>query len=236
MADEKPADGTPPSDARTPESIQAEFYRKTEKLTADNQALSQKLDQMANLIQQQANRQTSAPAPQSVDMSDEQLEELSYKDPKGYARVVRDQATRDAARMVDARMNTQNQTNMIMGQLVSEYPELGDQSSELSVRAVQLYNQLPANEKADPRSYKIAVRDAAAELGVQVKSKRIKSDDDAFTLAGNAGKSPRQPKKDDGIDARTLEFAKLIGVDINDPKKLARLKERSNRKNWGKFE
>lgn len=245
MAEEQ-GNGTPPTEqnARTAESIQAEFYRKTEKLTEENKAINAKLDAALALIQQQnqqSRQQLAASTSTSLaDLSEEQLEELSYKDPKMYAKAVKAQAAQQASQIVDQRINQQNQTQAVMGQLIGDYPELGDTTSDLSKRAVELYNQLPADLRSNPIAYKTAVRDAAAELGVLTKSKRkaANSDDGSFSLGSNStGSSQRgnQSKKDD-VDPRTLEMAERLGLNIKDPKVVDRLKQRSQRKNWGKYE
>lgn len=230
------ADGSAP---RTVESIHAEMARKTEKLASENAALSQKLDQalaiMAN--QQRAGQQPTA-STSLADISDEKLEELSYKDPKLYAKAVEAKAEKKASAMIDQRLYAQDQSNRVMGQLIGDYPELNDQSSDLSRKAVELYNQLPAHIKADPIAYKTAVRDAAADLGMLPKSKRTKTDDGSYTASGTQStgqRSTSQQQKQKVSDA-TLEFAERIGVNIKDPKVVERLTKRAERKNWGRFE
>ena len=175
-------------DARSTESFAAEFQRKTEKLGQENAALSQKLDQLTNMMQRQ--QQQAAPTRQGVDytsLTEEQLEEMSYNKPKEYARAVDARATAKAEALVDKRMNAQQQVGNVMTQLISDYPELGDQSSDLSKRAVDIYAGLPNSIKNDPMSYKIAVRDAAAELGMLTKTKRKDNNSDNFSLNSNSG-------------------------------------------------
>ena len=227
--------------ARSTESFAAEFARKTEKLQSENQALSNKLDQLTSMLQQQQQRpppQQQAAGIDYMSMSEEQLEELSYNNPKSYARAVEIRATTKASALIDRRINEQQQTGMVMSQLIAEYPELGDTNSELSLKAVSMYAQLPNHIKNDPAAYKMAVRDAAADLGLLTKSKRKGSADDGdFALGSNTGKGqPRGPKKSEAVDDKTLEMAERLRLNIRDPKVVARLKTRTERKNWGKFE
>jgi hypothetical protein len=237
MADEaQNQDGGAPPDEKAPrstESVAAELNRKTDKLAAENQALAQKLEQALALITQQnnANRQPQGGA----EMTEEQLADLSYSDPKAYAREVSKRAEQRASALIDARLNQQNQTQVVMGQLINDYPELGDTNSPLSKKAVEIYNQLPNEMKSNPIAYRTAVRDAAAEEGLLPKSKRKSSSNDDFSLGGSNG-TRGNPKKDAEIDARTLEMAERMGLNITDKKVAERLKQRSQRKNWGKFE
>lgn len=237
MSDEQ--QGNPPSDGSSLpketvdpiKNMHAEFSRKTEKLAQDNARLSQQLEQLLSVMQP---KQTSS-TPEDVD-----LEELIYKDPKTYAAKVKEQATKEATRVVSQQLAQQQQSNAILGQLVSDYPELNDGNSELTQRAIQLYKGLSEAERANPMSYKVAVRDAAAELGVLPKSKRKSSSDDDFSFGGSSSSSgssaPKQSSKKEDVDNRTLAFAQLIGLNTNDKKVVERLKQRSQRKNWGKYE
>jgi len=245
MADEANNGNAATTEARTPESIQAEFYRKTEKLAEENAKLNQRLNEALNLMAQQSQRPqptVAQPANQLTDFTDDQMEELSYKNPKLYAKAVEARAESRASKLIDQRLNQQQATAMTMGQLVGDYPELGDQASELSKRAVEIYNQLPNHIKQDPIAYRTAVRDAAAELGVMTKSRRVKNDDDgSFTVGGKSG-NPGQgrqgssSKKADDLSNATLEVAERLGLNIRDEKVVTRLKQRAQRKNWGRYE
>lgn len=215
-------------------NVQAEFYRKTEKLAEQQNALNQKLEQIASMLTQQQRPQQS-----SSNQSEEDLEALAYKDPKAYARVVREAAAAEAGRIVDARMNQQSQANSVLAQLGNEYPELADSTSDLTKRAVDIYKSLSPSEQATASAYKVAVRDAAAELGILPKAKR-KSGGDDFTMGSSsssqgASRSGNQRKSED-VDVRTLAFAEAVGLNIKDKGVVDRLKQRATRKNWGKYE
>jgi hypothetical protein len=218
-------------------SIKSEFSRKTQKLAEDNQKLSQQLNEITQLLQKQTG--PSKPANSSATEEDD-LEDLAYRDPKGYARKVREQATQEATRVVSQQLNQQQQSQAVLNQLVADYPELSDASNELTVKAVEIYKNLSDDEKRSPSAYKIAVRDAAADLGVLPKSKRKStSGDDNFSFGGSSsssGNAPSRSKSGGDLDQRTLAFAEMVGLNIKDKKVVDRLKQRSQRKSWSKYE
>ena len=238
MSNENPADsgGGNPSEKsdRSQDSVLAEMNRKTSKLAEENAALNQKLEQLAAMLTK--NQAGSAP---SGSEDDNNLEELIYKDPKAYAKAVRVQAERAANDAVNSRLQTQNETQTVLSQLAADYPELNDANSDLTKKAVEIYNALPANQRSNPLAYKIAVRDAAADMGVLVKSKRSKNNDDFVMSSGNSGSKPSSSSKDSAagkLDSTQLAFAELVGLNIKDEKVVKRLQERSKRKSWNRWE
>ena len=81
------------------------------------------------------------------------------------------------------------------------------------------------------------MHETAAELGlVPAKARKATtSAGDDFSLGGST--APRQQKKDPAKDIapETLEFAKLMGIDVSDPKRLEGLKQASQRKTWNQY-
>jgi hypothetical protein len=74
-------------------------------------------------------------------------------------------------------------------------------------------------------------------MGLLPKNQRKKMDDnnDDFSLSSsNQRREP--PKKDGELHQKTLDFAKLCGVDVEDDKVMERLKKYSGRKNYNKYE
>jgi hypothetical protein len=215
----------------------SELVGKTNKLAEDNASLNAKLDQALQLIQQQNMRlQVQPQQADPANMTDEQIEELSYRDPKGYARAVSLRAEARAAAMIDQKLGAQQQVNSTMSALINDYPELGDQSSELSKRAVSIYQSLPAHIKADPIAYKAAVRDAAAELGLQVKTKRSSNQSsDNFSTSSSQGSKPSQRNASPKVDPGVVAIAERLGLNTSDPKVIERLAQRSQRNDWTRF-
>lgn len=214
--------------SRSIDSVAAEMNRKTDKLSQENAKLSQQLEQLMSLIQ---------PKQQAAPVDSDDLEELVYKDPKAYAQKVKEQARVEAQRAVSETLSAQQQQNNVLAQLTNDYPELSDQNSELTQKAVEYYKQLPAHERNSPLAYKAVVRDAAAELGILPKQKR-KSSDDSFSMSGSGSNSSSRPLRSESkeIDEKTEAFARLLGIDTSKKEVKERLKQRSQRKNWSKYE
>lgn len=226
--------GNPPDESSASDplkELKSEFARKTDKLAQENANLSAQLNQILAAVQPKVDRSSN-----NVSMDDD-LDELAYKDPKAFAKRVREEATKHASQYVNQSMQAQQQSNAVLSQLVSEYPELGDQRSELSLRAVEIYKGLSEADRSNPMSYKVAVRDAASELGILTKTKRRSSGDD-FSLSGsNEGNSSNQSRqRSSEVDNRTIAFAELLGLNTKDKKVVERIKARSGRKSWGKYE
>jgi len=244
MSEDQSTGGVPPGESqsqsgesnqtRSIESVTAEFARKTSRLSEENALLSQKLDQLTQMIAQ------GRGGSQNSGTEEANLEELIYKDPKAYAKAVEQNATRRAEEMVNSRMQYQNEAQSVLAQLSSEYPELADANSELTKKAVEIYKSLPVNQQANPLAYKIAVRDAAADMGVLVKSKRqsasSKSHDEFQASSSPGDRQSSRGAQSKEVDQKTLAFAELIGVNIKDKKVMERIQERAKRKNWGKWE
>lgn len=219
-------------------NLHAEFSRKTSKLTQENLRLSQQLEQVVSLLQQQ---QAPSKAAASSQSEDGDLEDLAFSNPKAYAQKVTQRATQEASRVVSQQMQQQQQSQAVLNQLVNDYPELSDSNSELTTRAVEFYKQLSEQERTSPSAYKIAVRDAAADLGVLPKSKRKGGGSDDYTMSsssssGMSGGKSQNRQRDAEVEQKSLAFAKLLGMDINDKKVVERIKQRSQRKSWGSYE
>jgi hypothetical protein len=224
------------SSKRSPDSIAAEMNRKFDKIQQENMRLSQQIEALTNSIVAQNNRSSSA----QVTDEESDLEDLAFKDPKMYAKRVKEQARNEAQRVVVDTINTQQRSNNILSQLVGDYPELSDSNSELTSKSIALYKQMSDVERSNPLAYKAAVRDAAAELGVLPKSKRSNSnsnDEFQFSASNPRGEAQNSSKKSKSaeVDDKTMAFAKLLGLNTDDKKVQERLKVRQERKDWNKY-
>jgi hypothetical protein len=209
--------------------LSADLLAKTDKLAQDNERLSKQLEALTSTL-------TSALSPKKQEPVDEEdLEALIYKDPRAYARKVEERASKNAEAMINNKLNSQNQANQVMAKLTSDYPELADANSELTKRAVEVYNSLSTSEKKSPNSYNLAVREAAAELGLQTKAKRKSSGDDFMLSGGRSGGPSSGSKRGDELSDATLEFAERLGMNIKDKKVIENLKARAGRKSWSKY-
>lgn len=226
---------------RSTESVLAETNRKFEKMQSENQKLAQQIEALTNAITMQQQQQAGASRSKSAIVEDENLEDLAFKDPRAYAAKVTERATQQATRVVNEQLQTQQRSNQILGQLVSDYPELNDGNSELTTKAVAIYKQMSEVERSNPLAYKAAVRDAAADLGILPKSKRKVQGDEEFQFSasnprGENASNPSKTRKNDELDGKTAAFAKLIGLDTSKKEVVERLKSRQQRKNWSKYE
>jgi hypothetical protein len=240
MAEDQDAPKTGETDengaqGRTIENVQSEFNRKMTKLADENSKLSQQLSDLAGMVQQAVQPRQQANSSQS---DDDLLADLAYKDPKAYALKISDRAEQRAMRMVDERLNANNQTNNTLSQLGLEYPELNDANSELTLKAVELYKRLSNEDRKSPLAYKAAVRDAAADLGVLPKNKRKATSETPEINSGNSSTAAANSRQGQSknVDAKTLAFAKLMGLDTSKKEVVERLKLRSQRTKWNKFE
>ena len=208
-------------------NLQAEMSRKTSNLDSKLEQINQQLQQLSllgNNVQMGSNNNNNGNA-QRPD---------PILDAEGYERYMEQKFE---AKLND-RLSVQQRQQSEIAALVSNFPELSDSSSELSQAAIQAYNNLSPQEKGMPGAYKLAVQGAALELGILPKSKRntkqvTNESDDIGSRTNNDHKSnsrTKTPKLDDS----TLEFAKLLGKDINDPKYIERLQKANSRTRWSK--
>lgn len=184
------------------------------------------------IIQQQASAKSATPSVPT----DKKLADLMYDNPEEYARVVAENASK-AALKASAKANDEaNKRANILNQLVGEYPELADQQNDLTKRAVEIYKELSEEERANPNSYKLSVREAAAEYGLLPAQKRaVTRNADDFTFSGSSGGRGANQGSGGGkvkLSDRTLAFAQALGQDTQDPKYIERLEKAAQRRDW----
>jgi hypothetical protein len=220
---------------RTADSVAAEMNRKYDKLSQENQKLSDQLNQLTEIMLSKGKASGSQSA---TDDGDEIGEDEAITNSKKFAEKITNKVTKEVGNI----LNQQTQQNALLSQMVNEYPELSDASSELTTKAVDIYKKMSAQERSNPMAYKTAVRDAAAEVGLLPKAKRKQTagaDNDQFTFGsgqGGAGEGQRRGGKPKDLDPNTVAVAELFGIKTEDPKVLERLKGRAQRKNWNKYE
>lgn len=173
--------------------------------------------------------------PQATDDDDDDDGYLTKEERRAIEKVAKAQAdkARDAAL---AEVHMQQQRTQVLTQLGSEYPELLDQTSELYQEAQKTHASLGQALQNTPDGYRIAVREAAAKKGMLPMAQRPKTgasnEDPPFGRGTGSGKADRRDKDD--IDDRTEDFARLVGVDIEDEEVKERIKEFSKR-SWGSY-
>lgn len=219
MSDETKA----PEAADPLKNLKAEFDRKLgnadsklAELQKTNELLMAKIQAM------------NTPAPVKKETS---LTDLLYSDPEAYAREIESRAEAKALARVTAQQEKMNKVSNTIGALVNEYPELQDNGHSLSKRAVEIFSSLPDEEKQSSLSYKMAVKDAAEELGIKPRSKRPVDEEPSFS--GSYRSSSRSRKKE-GISPVTEAWAEALGVNLKDEKVKARVLENQSR-DWTKY-
>lgn len=228
-------DNTPETNNDPLLNLKSEISRKLQNSESRMSELMKQNQAMAESLKSIASRVAPPPAPKE----EEDLESLAYSNPTLYAKKIAQMATKSATEATMQVQQEQAQKTMVLNSLYKDYPELSNTDSELTKTAVEIYNNLTPSEQASPSSYKLAVREAAAQLGVLPSSKRAKTDDDfvAPGSRGNSGsRSERSASKKDEIDPAVLEISKLFGRDVNDPKVRERLKQHSKRTKWNRYE
>lgn len=207
-------------------NIKAEFERKQANTLAELESIKSQLSQVADtVLASAADRRSQA----NEDAPDPVL------DPKGYREFLRNETRRE----IEAAQATQAQKSNILSSLAMQYPELTDQSSELSQEAVKIYARMSKSEQANPNSFKSAILEAASSVGVLPVNKRKQNPQgsDDFTINSSSSGSPRgnSKQKDAKLDEATVEFARLLGRPVDDPKYIEKLKSTAQRKSWSKY-
>lgn len=211
-------------------NYKAEMNRKLDNMKNEMASVNQQLlQQIQNLSQP---RQTSQ-------SNEDDFDDLFLDNPREAARRIKEEAAAEIRADIEKQQQVQQRQQSVLGELVQKFPELNDNGSELTQKAVEIYNSLSAEDQKDPKSYKLAVTEAAVELGVQPMSRRKKtkksSDDDSFSVS--SGSNPSTPKTRDGdVDARTIEFARMVGMDVENEKIIQNLKKRAKRTKWSTYQ
>jgi len=222
----QPGSTAPNSQDELLKNLKAEFNRKQENTSSQLTQLQQQMAELATVI----TSSRSTKAPKQEDIPDPLL------DREGYERYVEQKMEQ----RVDSKLQTMQRQQAELGSLVSNYPELQDGNSDLTKAALSVYNGLSAAEKSSPTSYRLAVQQAAADLGILPVTKRNKvqqpENEGDFSVSGSSNTKKPSKKDNTEVDSKTIEFAKLLGRDVNDPKVLEGLKKAAGRKKWGKFQ
>lgn len=192
---------TPPAQDEI-KNLKMEFSRKMDNTNAQLQAL---LNEMKSSKPAQ-----SEAKPVSV-----------YDNEQEFRRQIKEEAKAEIRSELATKESHNSKYQATINSIVQEYPEVSNTSSELMVRAQEIFASLGDDEKSSPIAMKAAVTSAAAELGIRPKSKRSTSSNDNFSLG--SGSTPKSTKKSE-IDPRTEAFAKMVGLDLSKPEVRERLK------------
>jgi hypothetical protein len=235
MADESkaPAEGASEK-SNDIQQVKSEFSRKTDNILKLVEEQNRKMNDMVQAII--ANQTAKAQESKAAASSDDELAELAVTNPAEFARRVKESAKQEIRAEQTQQYKKQTQEQRILGEMVSDYPELNDRSSELYQEAVKVYEKLSDEEKTSPLSMKTAIRDAAAELGLVPAKKRQTSTTDDFSVSGSSSQKRQDGRGGKGkLSDNSLTFAKLLGRPVDDPKYIESLQNAAKRTNWNKY-
>ncbi len=219
-------------------NLKSEFSRKLENQNARFNDLNSKLESILQTVT--TSRQQQQPQQPQVKLS-----ELMQDDPDAYARVIEERVASRADSIVTDRMNRAHATQSAVQDVLAKYPEFSQDGSEAAKLAIQKASSQAQYLKGTPEGAKMALLEAAAELGLVPASKRSSAQQqqgrqnaDDFAISGQSQGSTRQQRRADPakeIDPRTLEFAKLLNPNM-DEARMKRLSAASKRTKWNKYE
>lgn len=220
-------------------NVKSEFDRKIgnvdQKLDQTNKTLAGLVTQLQQMAKTTAPAQSTKPAP----TVQKEIEDNWYDNPGKVAQLIKEEAKTELRQEITAANAIQQKTTNTLNSLVRDFPELSDQDNEFTKRAIAIYAEMPEDEKASPAAYKAAVREAALEMGVKPRSKRTEEELDDFSLRSGGNYSSRSEgsaRRRNTLDPAVAAFAKLVGVDAEDPKTKERLINNHGRKRWDRWE
>lgn len=216
-------------------NVKAEMDRKLGNIETTVQQLAQTNQALAAQLQKMQEKKPESTGTQKP------WKDRFYENEDAALNEVEENATRRATEAMRNLQAIEQRKQNAVNQMVNDYPELAIESP-LKAKSVEIFNALSKEEQADPNAIKLAVREAAADLGMLPKSKRKEevtdNDDDTFSLSGKGGsegKKGRRGQKSGDLAQETLDFAELLGRPVDDEKYIARLKKANERSNWSKF-
>lgn len=237
MADEKTGTGAPDSN-QAPDpitNIKGEMNRKFGNLESQMAEMKKSNDALAAAIK---NRDAAASVNQpAASAKDSDIDTEWFENPAAARTKLKEELRTEMRQENDENSRRQG----TIAELVGQFPELSNGEHEFTKRAVEIYNSMSDSEKRSPISYKAAVNQAALEKGVIPKSKRQDPEEsDDFTLSGNGSSGVRQTERarnrGSKIDQATVDFGRLVGLDMDDEKVKERIKTSHGRRSYGKYE
>lgn len=214
------------SEADPVKNIKAEMDRKLGNIseTVGNQsaqleALMSKLNEMGK---------PAEPAKPAADLGD-----LRYEDPEAYERQLRESIKEDMRREYQADQDSQAQRTQVISKLVTDFPELNHADSDLRKEVEREYAKLPKADQNNIHMWESLVYRKALEKGVKPFASRSDDEREAFTfggsgMAGAAGS--RRRAKEPKLAPETIEFAKIMGLNVEDEKVLKSLEKTAQRR------
>lgn len=194
-------------------------------------------------LNQRMEQRDNKPVPKQSEPEDD-LSTLMIVDPNKAIERITKKVKEDVLAGVDHNSTQQQQFSEKYSELLSDFPEIGNQSSELFTRAKEIMSQSNTG-RYDSGAMERAVLKAASEKGIQPMKHRKRSDSedgdaDSYLGGANGGdSSSRGPRKgrSEKLPSATLAFAEAVGLKVSDPKVLERLTKTHNERkgSWNKY-
>jgi hypothetical protein len=217
-----PADSGADEGSDPIKQLKGETHRKFDKLGTQLSEMQRGQQQLAEMLQS-----LKSPPPKQAPKED--LESLMYSDNAKYRAILKEQVENEVFQKIDQRNAAQQQTQSVISELASEYPELADNNNELTKKSVAILKSLPPHEQNTTTAYRYAVKQAAEELSVKPRSKR--GDDEFMGPSYNAYGAPqrRRERSDKQILTDVSPLAEAMGLDMGNAETAKRVVERSKR-------
>ncbi len=222
--EQQPANSQPDAYSKRFESMDAA-------IAAQNRQLQAILD---NVTAAASYRQQPASSPPQKPLKDMLLDE-----PDQFVEQIEQRAAERASRVIEQKVQASQATQNVVMEMQSKFPEFSQSGSEAARLAFEKASTLPKGLQGTPEGIRMAMQDAAIELGLVVASKRktaTSNDDFSVSNSSSQGRQAARGNKKEEVADATLEFARLLGVPINDPKRIAGLKKASKRTNWMRYQ
>lgn len=228
MSEQTQTSGTAPESQDSLKNLKAEVDRKLSNTTEQLSKIAKQNEELTKYVQQLVKTGTPAPSQQPT-TEDDDIQSIWFDNPKLAAQKIEDRASKKSFEQFNKMQSETNKRNSIIQEVVSKFPEAADVNSEFSKKTVEIYNRYVSEHGENPMLIKTAAYEAAAELN------RSMNKTDNFSLSSSGGSNRSQSsRKEAELPQETLDFAALMGLNVEDPAVVGRLKARSNR-NWTRF-
>jgi len=211
-------EGVEGSEAQQPDPIKnlkSEFGRKFDSVQDQLKAQNEQLQRMVEqIIAAQSAKQEPQEEPDPV------------LNPKQFKEQIKREALAEVQRSTQLSMATQNEVARIQAM----YPEFAQENSEAAQIALKKFQALPAHLKGTPEGARLVLFEAANEVGLVPKKARKTEQgaDEGYTMGSSPSKNIRQSSQGK-LDERSLAFAQLVGLNVDDPEVRKRLENRTKR-------
>jgi hypothetical protein len=164
-------------------------------------------------------RTVTPPAPEPTTKN---IGALLYEDADKFAEAVASRAEQVATKRFGELSQQQAEQANVVGRLYKDFPELADANNPYTKAVLAEHSKLPESRRNDPRELRLIALETAADMEILPASKRKSSSPEPDVYGGGRGR-----EREVSVDNKTLEFAKLLNLDVSDPKVVERLKERA---------